>query len=225
MSLLDRLRGRLIVSIQPAVGNPMRTPAIVAAMAQASVLAGAGGVRVESVADIVAVRAVIGAPIIGIVKRQEPGFEPYITPTSADVAAILHAGADIVAFDATLRPRPEPLPTLIAAIHQGGGLAMADCADLADARNAQELGCDIVATTLCGYTAATLGTSLPALALCAQLAALGTFTICEGGIGNPRALALAQEAGADAMVVGTAITNLSTLVGEFVASLAKEIGR
>ena len=225
MSLLDLLRGQLIVSIQPAAGSPMRTPSIVAAMAQASILAGAGGVRIESVADIGAVRAVTGAPIIGLVKRQEPGFAPYITPTRADVEAILAAGADIVAFDATLRARPEPLAQMIAAIHRGGGVAMADCADIADARNARDLGCEILATTLCGYTAPTVGVTLPALALCAQIAALGAFTICEGGIASPQALASAQMAGADAMVVGTALTNLSTRVGEFVASLAKEIGR
>ncbi len=225
MNLLDLLRGKLIVSIQPAVGTPMRTPSIVAAMAQASVLAGAGGVRVESVADIAAVRAAIGAPIIGIIKRQEPGYAPYITPTRADVEAILAAGADIVAFDATLRARPEPLPALIEAIHRAGALAMADCADIADAQNARNLGCEIVATTLCGYTAATSGAALPALALCAQIAALGVFAICEGGIASPAALASAQEAGADAMVVGTALTNLSTRVGEFVASLANKIGR
>ena len=102
---------------------------------------------------------------------------------------------------------------------------MADCADIADARSARDFGCEIVATTLCGYTAATSGASLPALALCAQIAALGVFTICEGGIGSPAALAAAQGAGADAMVVGTALTNLSTRVGEFVASLANKNGR
>ena len=220
--ILESLRGGLIVSIQPPAGTPLRVPTIIAAMAQVAVAAGAVGVRIESSADIAAVRAAVCVPIIGLIKRREPGYEPYITPCVSDVETVIAAGADIVAFDATLRARPELLEAIIAAIAQRGCVPMADCSDELDAQNAQRLGCAIIATTLFGYTENTRGLSLPALALCENIASLGAFVICEGGIATPDSLRNAYRAGADAMVVGTALTDVGARVGEFAAALAKE---
>ena len=76
-------------------------------------------------------------------------------------------------------------------------------------------GADIVGTTLCGYTAETRRTKLPALALVDSIASLGAFTVCEGGIGSPQQAAAAFAAGAAAIVVGTAITNIDLLVRRF----------
>ncbi len=177
-------------------------------MCAAAIDAGAAGVRVESSAHLKAVRARIDAPIIGIIKREYVGYEPYITPTLADVREVLSTGVEIVAFDATRRTRPDASTTeaFVARIWGAGALAMADCALAEDGRYAREDGVDILATTLCGYTERTRGIRLPSYQLVRELTTFGAFTICEGGIVTPEDGRAALAAGADAIVVGTAIT-------------------
>jgi N-acylglucosamine-6-phosphate 2-epimerase len=51
---------------------------------------------------------------------------------------------------------------------------------------------------------------------------LGCFVICEGGIHTPQSGRTALEAGADAVVVGTAITNTEWLVSRYAAALTQE---
>ncbi len=220
MNLLDSLRGGLIVSVQAWPGSALNDAHVIAAMARAAQDGGAVAVRVAGVEHLRAVRAAVALPIVGLIKREYAGFEPYITPTPAEVSEIVASGAEIVAFDATARPRPgeTDAAALIALIHDAGRLALADCATAGDARSALALGADIVATTLCGYTAATKGITLPALDLVAELAQMGGFAICEGGVQTPAQLRAALDAGADAVVVGTAITNVDWLVRSFAGS-------
>lgn len=104
---------------------------------------------------------------------------------------------------------------IVATILDAGRLAMADCATAADALCAQAAGAQIVASTLCGYTEETKGHRLPALDLVAEMRELESFVICEGGVHTPEQAVAALEAGADAVVVGTAITNIDWLVREF----------
>lgn len=221
--VLDRLRGGLVVSVQAPAGSPLDDPGAIAAMAAAAVAAGAAGLRVAGAAHLHAVRERLRVPVIGIVKRAYDGFEPYITPTLREAGEILKEGAEIVAFDATDRPRPDgaTLDALIGAIHAGGALAMADCSCAADATAAAQAGADILATTLCGYTPQTKGALLPALGLVAHLRELKAFTICEGGIASPQDAQAAMAAGADAIVVGTAITGVESLTARFAAALRK----
>ena len=190
-------------------------------MALAAQKNGALAVRIQGVDHLTAVRARVRIPVIGLVKRTYDGFEPYITPTAAEVDAVLGTGAQIVALDATSRPRPQhtELQRLIERIHAAGALAMADCATLADGVRARMLGADITATTLCGYTKETHERDLPALDLVRALRANGGFVICEGGIHSPKDGRGALDAGADAIVVGTAITNVDWLVTSFANAL------
>jgi N-acylglucosamine-6-phosphate 2-epimerase len=95
---------------------------------------------------------------------------------------------------------------------------MADCADTADGHAAIAAGAPIVATTLCGYTSATRGAALPAIDLLAAWQGQGAFVICEGGVASPHDVRAALSAGADAVVVGTAITNIDALVRKFFAA-------
>jgi N-acylglucosamine-6-phosphate 2-epimerase len=217
MSLLESLRGGLIVSVQAWEGSALDDPRVIAAMARAAQDGGAVGVRVQGVADLRAVRECIALPIVGLIKRTYPGFEPYITPTLAEVQSVIAAGAEIVALDATQRPRPDgfAFAEAVKAIHTAGRLVMADCSSLADATAAQAAGADILATTLCGYTAETKEERLPALDLVAQIAGLRSFAVCEGGVRSPTQVRAALDAGADAVVVGSAITNVDWLVREF----------
>lgn len=222
-NILERLRGGLIVSVQAWPGSAIDDPYVLAAMAAAAEANGAVAVRMQGVANLVAARARVRIPIVGIIKREYEGFEPYITPTPEEVREIAATGADVIAFDATGRTRPggTTLDDLVAAIHAAGRLAMADCATADDGVCAQSAEADIVATTLCGYTSGTKGTPLPALSLVRQLAELDTYVIAEGGVASPDDVAEALAAGADAVVVGTAITNIDALVREFAARAAK----
>jgi N-acylglucosamine-6-phosphate 2-epimerase len=180
-------------------------------------------VRAEGLARLGATRRAVAVPIVGIVKRAYDGFEPYITASEREIAEVVAAGAEIVAFDATGRPRPDgrDVAAVIAAIHERGALAMADCVTADDVARAASAGAEIVATTLCGYTGETRGTTLPALELVRACAASGAFAICEGGVASPDDVRAAFAAGAHAVVVGTAITNVDVLVRRFAAAVPR----
>ena len=216
-SVLERLRGGLIVSVQAETDSPLNAPDEIALLSRVAVTNGAVGIRAEGLARLGAVRRAVGVPIVGIVKRAYAGFEPYITASEREIAEVAATGAQIIAFDATGRPRPDgrDIPAVVAAIHARGALAMADCAAAGDVRRAAEAGAEIVATTLCGYTEQTRGASLPALDLVRACASSGAFAVCEGGIATPDDVRAAFAAGADAIVVGTAITNVDVLVRRF----------
>lgn len=194
----------------------MHEPAVISAMALASVNQGAVGVRIESPAHVEAVRQRVQAPIIGLWKQQIPDFEVYITPQFHHAQAIAQAGADIIAIDATQRPRPdgETLEELITRIHSElDKPVMADVDTLDNAIAAVQAGADIVGTTLYGYTVNTQKCQPPGFDLLAELVqSLNTFVICEGGIASAKMAQQAIALGADAVVVGTAITGVDLQV-------------
>ncbi|MBC7635174.1 MAG: putative N-acetylmannosamine-6-phosphate 2-epimerase [Acetobacteraceae bacterium] len=214
----------LIVSCQAHDDNPLRGPHFMVAMAQAAVQAGAGGIRAEGVADIAAIRAAIRVPIIGLIKRQDPGFDVYITPDFAAAKAVADAGADVIAIDATGRPRQgEPLATLIRRIHaELGKPVMADIATLAEAIRAEAEGCDYIGSTMAGYTHETVHRREgPDLELLGELVAhCHRPVIAEGRYDTPTLAAKALAMGAHAVVVGTAVTNPREIARRFVAAMA-----
>jgi N-acylglucosamine-6-phosphate 2-epimerase len=226
MKTLERLRGGLIVSVQAASGSAIDDPHVLSAMADAAQRNGAVGARMQGVANLRAARARLSVPMIGLIKVVYPGYAPYITPTIDSVRSVAACGVEIVAFDATSRARPDgsTVESLVAAIHDVGCIAMADCSSTGDGLAALAAGAEILATTLCGYTDESAGTPLPALALTAELAELEAFVVAEGGVHQPSDLAAAFDAGADAVVVGSAITNTDWLVGEFAARAPKGPG-
>ncbi|HEV7180368.1 MAG TPA: hypothetical protein VGN11_10870, partial [Candidatus Baltobacteraceae bacterium] len=126
MTALQGLRGGLIVSVQAWPGSAIDDPYVIAAMAAAAAANGAAGVRIQGVANLLAVRARVNCLMIGIIKRQYDEFEPYITPTVEEVYEVVQSGAEIVAFDATerLRPGGTTVEGLVDAIHRAGRLAM-----------------------------------------------------------------------------------------------------
>lgn len=217
------LQGGLIVSCQAPIDSPMHEPSVIAAMAQAAVNQGAVGVRIDTPAHVKAVRQRVSAPIIGLWKQMIPGYEVYITPQFHHAAAIAEAGADIIAIDATPRPRPggETLESLIEQIHsQLGKPVMADVDTLESAIAAANAGADIVGTTLFGYTPKTNHLNPPGFELLAQLVhKLDVFIICEGGIASPAMAHQALKLGADAVVVGTAITGVDLQVKAYCAEV------
>lgn len=220
------LRGGLIVSVQAPEGSPLRDPLAIAAMAEAALVNGAVGVRLESPEHIAAVRRRCPeALIVGLWKRTWPGTSVYITPRWQEIQAVWGAGADLVALDATERPRPEgqSLEDLVRRAREDWAVPlMADVDSLDAGRRAAELGCAWVGTTLFGYTEATLGRELPAFTLLRELRQAlpsNVPVVCEGGIGSAEQAREAVNLGADFVVVGTAITGVDLQVARYVKTL------
>lgn len=221
----ERLRGGLIASCQPVRGGVFDRPDLVARFALAGLSGGAVGLRVEGLADVRAVRAALAergsdVPVVGLVKREEPGTDVFITPLLADVEDLLGAGADLVAFDATERARPVPVSELVAAIHAGGALAMADVATYAEGTAAAAAGADLVATTLSGYAPGSPDLVGPDLELIERLAAAGVRVVAEGRIAAPGDAAEARRRGAFVVTVGTAFSRPEWIVRSFTQTVA-----
>ncbi len=208
----------LIVSCQADPRSPFSAPHFIRAFAHAAVLGGAGGVRLEGAANIAAVRPDTDLPVIGLIKRRDAG-EVYITPEVHDVAAVDAAGADIIAFGATLRVRPVSVAVLVGEIHARARLALADVSTVEEAEAALEAGADLVSTTLSGYTAYSPAQEGPDLAFITRLAARGIRPLAEGRIRTPAEAREALACGAYAVVVGGAITRPEALTAAFVGAL------
>ncbi len=213
----------LIVSVQAPEGSPLRDPDVIAAMAEACLRNGASGIRLESPEHIGAVRRRCpDALIVGLWKRTYPDSSVYITPGWEEIRAVWGAGADVVALDATERHRPggEDLEQLInRARRELGASLMADVDSVANGLRAADLGCNWVGTTLYGYTEATAARHPPAWELLTELKQKlppAVSLICEGGIASPQQARQALDAGADAVVVGTAITGVDLQVAAYV---------
>ncbi|MFL7577567.1 N-acetylmannosamine-6-phosphate 2-epimerase, partial [Escherichia coli] len=84
-TVLDSLKGKLIVSCQALENEPLHSPFIMSRMALAAAQGGAAGIRANSVADISAIKEIVSLPMIGIIKRDYPGSEVFITATLREV--------------------------------------------------------------------------------------------------------------------------------------------
>ncbi len=220
------MRGGLVVSCQAPADSPLNEPQIISAMALIAEQQGAVAVRLNGPANIAVSRVRISIPIIGIEKVVTPGTDVYITPTFVVAERIANNGADIIALDATRRPRPqdEIIADLIRRIQtELQKPIMADIATFDEGLFATDCGAEIVATTLCGYTQESAGVQLPAFTLLEKLAkSLPVPIICEGGVASPADVQRAFDCGAFAVVVGTAITGITQLVQNFVAATPRK---
>lgn len=212
--VLDRLRGGLIVSCQPVDDGPMDRVDIIVAMAMAAVAGGAVGLRIEGSDNLAAVRKAVSVPLIGIIKRDFDESPVRITALLEDVDALVGAGADIIAYDATSRLRPVPAKTICERIRSQDALAMADCSTAGDGRQAITQGAQILGSTLSGYTEETQDRGdEPDFQLIRELAAIGGFVMAEGRINTPALAEEAIRAGAAAVTVGSAITRIEHIAG------------
>jgi N-acylglucosamine-6-phosphate 2-epimerase len=232
--VIARLRGTLIVSCQASEGEPLCSPLHIKALALSAIAGGAKGLRLEGAENIEAVRAVTDLPIVGLSKSKlEPGVDRlssvYITATFAEAKALAKAGADIIAIDATSRLRAGgiTLQELIQQIHSQLNLpVLADVATLFEAKQAQEFGCDLISTTLSGYTqeTAVLNASGPDLELLSKMQECITApTILEGRVWEPQHVTAGFDIGAYAIIVGSAITRPQLITRRFVEAIPKRI--
>ena len=106
-SILEKLKGGLVVSCQALENEPLHSSYIMSRMAYAAYLGGAVGIRANTIEDIIEIKKVVDLPIIGIIKAEYEDSQVYITPTLKEVQALVECGVDIIAVDATDRIRPD----------------------------------------------------------------------------------------------------------------------
>ena len=222
--LVESLRGKLIVSVQAYPGEPLRHPETMAQMARACELGGAAAIRCQGLSDIAAIKGRVEIPVIGLWKEGHEGV--YITPTLRHAMACVHAGADVVALDATDRPRPDgrTFEETVEAIRAASDvLIMADCMTIEEIRRGVAAGCDLVSTTL-SHNKAAIDTTMddgPDIPILRQ--AVSEFPdaaiICEGHVHTPADARAAMDAGAWAVVSGTAITHPTSITSWFVDAI------
>lgn len=230
--ILNKLKNQIIVSVQSSFGEPLYDENVMIAMIKSVIAGGATALRLAGARDIKNAREICPKiPIIGITKPKiiPENFEElvYITPSTGDCRVVIEAGADVVAFDGTMRKRPseESLKDIIDFIHGCGKLAMADISTLEEAINAVNLGCDIVSTTLSGYTKESIEFNKKAgknpeepdyELLTAIVKAVKCPVILEGRIWEPYQVAKAFEIGAFSVVIGSAITRPHEITKRFI---------
>ena len=222
MTITDKIRGKVIVSSQAMPGEPLYDEKCMTAMMQSGINGGAEVLRVAGARDVRIAKS-LGVTVIGITK---PNKLPdnwksvvYITPTLKDVDMLIEAGADIIAFDGTSRPRGGEctLENIIERIHKAGKLAMADISTFEEGINCTKLGVDIVSTTLSGYTDYSLrAEEKPDFELLEKLVkAVDIPVILEGRVWEPSEVKKAFELGGSAVVIGSAITRPQFITKRF----------
>jgi len=225
-ALVEAFRGKLVVSCQAYPGEAMRDPRTMAQVAQQAVRGGAAAIRVQGIDDIRETAKVIDVPLIGLWKDGTEGV--FITPTLHHALACAEAGADIVAIDATSRPRPDgsTFADIVAGLRAAHPdvLVMADCGSLQDCLDAEAAGADVIGTTLAGYSGDRPKTDGPDLELAREaLAACTKPVVVEGRVHTVAQAAEVMALGVHAVCVGTAITHPSTITGWFVAAVEGQL--
>lgn len=224
MDVIERLKNKVVVSVQAMPSEPLYLEKCMAAMMKSVVKGGAGGLRVAGVRDVRNAKILFDVPVIGITK---PDVIPanykevvYITPTLDDVISLVEAGADIIAFDGTQRPRPNKavLGDMIKYIHINKKIAMADISTYEEGIEAAKLGADILSTTLAGYTLESKDSPQgPDFPLLEKLAKdVDIPVVLEGRIWEPEDVDKAFELGAHCVVIGSAITRPQLITKRFV---------
>lgn len=226
--IFKKLKNGLIVSCQAEGDSPFNNPADVAKFAICAHMGGAVAIRSEGVAKIRAILEKVPLPVVGLTKSAfEDGFVK-ITGSEPEFLSLMDAGCHIIAVDGTFRKRegmtgPEFIRHLK---NKFKTVIMADVATAEEGLACAEAGADCISTTLSGYTPETLNNNSgkPDFELLGKLTAnFGNDlpVIAEGRFNSPALARMALDAGAWAVVVGTAITRPQTITKWFYDAIKK----
>ncbi|TWW13724.1 putative N-acetylmannosamine-6-phosphate 2-epimerase [Dellaglioa algida] len=220
---LNDIKDGLVVSCQALENEPLYSSFIMGKMALAAEQGGAVGIRANSIADILEIKKQVNLPLIGIIKRDYPDSEVYITATMKEVDELLTTDAEIIAMDATIRERPnhEVVTDLVSKIHAENRLVMADISTYEEGIMAEKNGFDMVSTTLSGYTNYTDERDSPDFELLKKLVEnLRVPVIMEGHTTTPEEVKKALDMGAFSAVVGGVITRPQQITQRFVDKIS-----
>jgi len=221
--MIKSLKNKIIVSVQAMPNEPLYDEECMFAMMKSVVNGGAGGLRVAGARDVVNAKT-LGVPVIGITKPEKLPDNwkevVYITPTLSEVELLIEADADVIAFDGTLRKRPNgcTLSDIVQKIKSAGKYSMADISTYNEAKVCADLGVDLLSTTLSGYTLESISDSNePDFDLLKVISSkLTTPVILEGRIWEPEQVNKAFEFGAHSVVIGSAITRPQLITKRFI---------
>ena len=226
MEIYDKLKKGLIVSCQALDDEPLHSSFIMGRMALAAKMAGASGIRANTVSDIKEIKKNVDLPIIGIIKKDYDNSEIYISPTIDEIDDLVNEGVDIIATDATnmKRPKNDGLEDFYKEIRvkYPNIKLMADCSTVEEAIFADKLGFDYIGTTLVGYTPQSKGDKIDAddfKILREIIEKCDHPVIAEGNIDIPEKAKRVLELGAFTVVVGGAITRPQNIAKKFVDSI------
>lgn len=226
--MLEKIKNGLVVSCQALENEPLHSSYIMSKMALAAAQGGAVGIRANSKEDIIAIKQEVSLPVVGIVKRDYPDSEVFITATKKEIDELAESGCEMIAMDATMRPRPngEKLSELVAYTKENYPHVklMADISTLEEALQAEQLGFDCVSTTLYGYTKETAGHKLydnDFEFVKTVVSQVKIPVIAEGNILTPEMARRVLEIGVYAVVVGGAITRPQLITERFVNEIKK----
>lgn len=216
--LLNKIKNKLIVSCQALEDEPLHSSFIMSKMAIAAKDGGAVAIRANSVEDILAIKAVVDLPIIGIIKRDYPNSERFITPTMKEIKELVDINVEIVAMDATLRSQIDgiELADKVKYLHDNNVLAMADVSTLEEGLAAEKAGFDLISSTLSGYTSYSKKSNGPDFKLVKDLVNnTNTPIIAEGKIFGEEDLHKILDAKPFAVVIGSAITRPQVITEKY----------
>ena len=227
--VLDKIHKGLIVSCQALENEPLHSSFIMGRMAIAAKEGGATCIRANSVADIMEIKKNVDLPVIGIIKQVYGHNDVYITPTMAEIDALMETKAEIIATDATVRVRPDgkTLKQFYGEIRAKypDVLLMADVSTIEEAVYADDLGFDIVAPTLYGYTNETFGHKIyqDNYAVLKEIVkeVKKAKVIAEGNVITPEIARSVLDMNVHAVVVGGAITRPQQITKRFVDAIQK----
>ncbi|OGI08460.1 MAG: hypothetical protein A3I68_05625 [Candidatus Melainabacteria bacterium RIFCSPLOWO2_02_FULL_35_15] len=226
--MTDRLKNKLIVSVQAQGNEPLNKPEYLLAMSQSVINGGAGALRLCGIDNIKHIKKNVSVPVIGLTKLEPTPInwldKVYITATLKDLKELLKTGIEFIAIDGTNRKREDDssLKDQISLIKEEGRSIIADVSTFEEGIYASELGADIISTTLSGYTKETRykANNGPDFELLSELTEeISTPVILEGRIWELEDVKEAFKIGAHAVVIGTAITRPQIITKRFITSL------